>query len=257
MQIKKHIPNTITSLNLLCGVLATVLALSGNIKVAVILVFSGAIFDFFDGFAARALKVSGPIGKELDSLADLISFGFAPAAMYSTYIKHYLTHSYYSNMCTDGLLLFWCLLPFILVVFAGLRLAKFNVDERQTENFLGLTTTATGLFTASLMWMAVSLPGFFTWLRPSFVMIMIFIFCALLVSEVPMFSLKIKHWTWKGNEHRFILLAVALLSIIFLGLGGVAVTILLYVLFSLASFALGDNKDDDKKEAEDTKESIS
>lgn len=239
MQLKKHIPNSITSLNLLCGVLATVFALCGNIKVAAILIFAGAFFDFFDGFAARALGVSGPMGKELDSLADLVSFGFAPAAMYSTYIKYAITGNYFVNLCSSGLLLFWCLLPFILVIFAALRLAKFNIDTRQTENFLGLTTTATGLFTASLLWFVASHPTWFvTWLRPSVVMLMIFIFCVLLVSEVPMFSLKIKHWTWQGNELRFILVAVALISIIFLGLGGVALTILFYIIFSLVRYAI-------------------
>ncbi|MBP5364743.1 MAG: CDP-alcohol phosphatidyltransferase family protein [Bacteroidales bacterium] len=235
MNIKKNIPNSITAMNLLCGVFATVFALGGELKTATLLIFAGAFFDFFDGMVARLLKVSSEIGRELDSLSDLISFGLAPAAMFSTYVKYTLVGQYnYPIANMNGLGLFWVLAPFILVVFAALRLAKFNLDTRQTENFLGLTTTATGLFTASLMWMIVDNIEWFTaWLRPSIVMMAIFIFCVLLVSEVPMFSLKIKHLTWKGNELRFILLAVAIASVVIFGVGGIALTILLYIIFSL------------------------
>lgn len=241
MTIKKHIPNAITCMNLLCGVVATVYAISGHLQTATLLIFAGALFDFCDGFAARGLKVSSDIGKELDSLADLVSFGVAPAAMYSTYIKSLITgQSYYPIGNLGALDLMWTLLPFVLVAFAALRLAKFNLDTRQTENFLGLTTTATGIFTASLMWTIVDHPEWFIgWFGKSVVLMMIFIFCVLLVSEVPMFSLKIKHFVWKGNEQRFILIALAIISICFLGIGGIAVTILAYILFSLVNYALG------------------
>ena len=234
MSIKQNIPNSITAMNLLCGVFATVFALAGDLKSATLFIFAGAVFDFFDGMVARLLKVSSEIGKELDSLADLVSFGFAPAAMYSTYIKYTLIGDYgYPLVNMNGLGLFWVLAPFILVVFAALRLAKFNLDTRQTENFLGLTTTATGLFTASLMWFVVDHIDWFAWFRPSIVLTAIFIFCVLLVSEVPMFSLKIKHWTFRGNELRFCLVAIAIVAIVILGLGGIALTILLYIIFSL------------------------
>lgn len=240
MTIKKHIPNAITSMNLLCGVIATVYAVSGHLQTATLLIFAGALFDFCDGFAARALKVSSEIGKELDSLADIVSFGIAPAAMYSTYIKTLITKQSYFLIGNLGTIeLIWCLLPFILAVFAALRLAKFNLDTRQTEEFLGLTTTATGLFTASLMWTIVDNPEWFVgWFSKSIVMLMIFIFCVLLVSEVPMFSLKIKHFSWKGNELRFILIGVAVVSICLLGVGGIAATILAYILFSLGRYAI-------------------
>lgn len=243
MSIKHYIPNAITSMNLFCGVLATTFALNGELKMATIFIFMGAFFDFFDGFTARMLKVSSSIGKELDSLSDLISFGFAPAAMYSTYIKYLLVEDYSYNIASgNGLFLFWTLSPFILVVFSALRLAKFNLDTRQTENFLGLTTTATGLLSASLLWTASdNIEWFSTWFRPSIVLMTIFIFCALLVSELPMFSLKIKHWTWTGNELRFILVFVAIVSIILVGVGGIACTILLYILFSIGRFAFNKN----------------
>lgn len=234
MSIKKYIPNTITSLNLLCGILATASAFGGQLSAAALFIIAGAVFDFFDGFAARALGVSGPMGKELDSLADNISFGLAPAAIWSTYIRWHVTGSLETaieDMTATQIAL--TAAPLILGVFAGLRLAKFNIDTRQTESFLGLTTTATGLFTASLIWM---LPGneetFRAFLTPAATIVMVVVFCALLVSEIPMFSLKVKHWTWAGNELKVILLAVGLASIIIMGLGGIAVTIALYTIFS-------------------------
>lgn len=226
-------------MNLFCGVLATVCAVSGLIHAATILIFCGAIFDFFDGFAARALNVSSPIGKELDSLADVVSFAIAPAAMYSTYMKYCVTGDWYYHIYyLTPLQMFWVFSPFILAVFGALRLAKFNLDTRQTENFLGLTTTATGLFTASLMWYITDHLNYFTWFRPSIVLTLVLFFCVLLVSEVPMFSLKIKHFTWKGNELRFILVAIGALSLILVGIGGIAITILLYIIFSLVSYAV-------------------
>lgn len=235
MSIKKYIPNTITSLNLLCGILATACAFGGQLSAAALLIIGGAVFDFFDGFVARLLGVSSPMGKELDSLADNISFGLAPAAIWSTYIRWYLTGSYETPLTAmTAAQIALTAAPLILGVFAGLRLAKFNIDTRQTESFLGLTTTATGLFTASFIWM---LPGnealFQAWLTPTATIVMVLIFCALLVSEIPMFSLKVKHWTWAGNELKVILLTVGLVSIILMGLGGIAVTIALYTLFSI------------------------
>ncbi len=244
MSIKKYIPNTITSMNLLCGVIATACAFGGELRAAALFIIAGAVFDFFDGFAARALGVSGPMGKELDSLADNITFGLAPAAIYSTYVRWFLTGSYVTpiaDMATGDIVMTFA--PLVLSVFAGLRLAKFNIDERQTESFLGLTTTATGLFTASLIWM---LPGneklFRYFMTPEVVFIMVAVFCGLLVSEIPMFSLKVKHWTWKGNELKVILLAVGLVSIILMGLGGISVTIALYTIFSIVKSLIPGKK---------------
>lgn len=228
-------------MNLLCGVLATACAFDGLLFAAALLIFAGAIFDFFDGFVARALKVSSEMGKELDSLADNISFGLAPAAMFSAYVRWWLTGSFTAPLATleCGQVALVCA-PLVLGVFAGLRLAKFNIDTRQTENFLGLTTTATGLFTASLFTMMDGNESIFRdVLTPTAVVVMVAVFCALLVSEVPMFSLKVKHWTLKGNELRLLLVAVAIVSIIVLGLGGIAATIALYVIFSIVKWLAG------------------
>nr|WP_319400018.1 CDP-alcohol phosphatidyltransferase family protein [uncultured Carboxylicivirga sp.] len=234
MRILKHIPNTLTSLNVLCGTIATFMALNGMIDWAIWLIFIGSVFDFSDGFAARALKSYSEMGKELDSLADLISFGMAPAAIWSSIIRQIIignTSTPLADMQLADQL--WILSPFILVVFAALRLAKFNVDTRQTENFLGLTTTATGIFTASFAYLFLHRTEWFQWLSPVIILITIGVFCILLVSEIPMFSLKFKNLKWSDNKERFILIAFAIISIVFLFVGGIAATILYYVLISI------------------------
>ncbi len=240
MNIKQHIPNSLTSMNVICGILAVFFALNAHIDLAIWLIFAGALFDFGDGFAARALKAYSDIGKELDSLADLISFGAAPAAIWSTIIKYQLTNSYSTDFFTlntaNQVLV---LLPFIMVAFAALRLAKFNVDTRQTENFLGLTTTATGIFTAAFAYKFLQNPDWFNWLSPTILLVVIGIFCALLISEVPMFSLKFKNMKWAENKERFVLLFLALVFIALLGVGGIAAVILYYIVISVAKWILG------------------
>lgn len=233
----KSIPNFITILNLLCGVGAVFMAIHGRWEAAAYLIFAGSIFDFADGFAARALKAYSEIGKQLDSLADLISFGFAPAAIWSNMmysLKYAATGKAFFDMAwMDQVVVFF---PFILVAFAALRLAKFNVDTRQTENFLGLTTTATGIFTASFALLVKNNTlNLGTIISPSIIIIIIAIFCALLVSEIPMFSLKFKSWGWKGNAQKYILLIAGIALIATLGLGGISLLIVLYILFSMAT----------------------
>jgi len=240
MQVLKHTPNFLTSLNVFCGTLATFLALNGMVDQAIWFIFIGALFDFSDGFAARALKAYSEMGKELDSLADLISFGMAPASIWSAIIRLKIMGSFsvpFSEMQTPEQ--FWIVSPFILVIFSALRLAKFNVDTRQTENFLGLTTTATGIFTASFAYLFLNNPEWFEWLNPIIILILIFVFSLLLVSEIPMFSLKFKNLKWSDNKERFILLGFALTSIALLGLGGIAVTILYYIIVSIIKWLLG------------------
>lgn len=239
MQVTKHVPNFLTSLNVFCGTLATFLALNGMIQIAIWLIFIGALFDFSDGFAARALKAYSEIGKELDSLADLISFGMAPAAILSSIIRIKVMGDFsvsFADMQTPEK--FWILSPFILVVFAALRLAKFNVDTRQTENFLGLTTTATGIFTASFAYLFLNKTDWFNWLSPITILLAVLIFSLLLVSEIPMFSLKFKNFKWTENKERFILLLIAIISIAILGLGGIAATILYYITISVIKWII-------------------
>ena len=231
----KHIPNFLTSLNLLLGAIGTYFAILGRPDLTIICVLLAAVFDFFDGFAARMLKAYSLIGKDLDSLADLISFGLAPAAAYSSLMHYFLTGSWsgeYWNMdFGDKLIL---LSPFVLTIFSALRLAKFNNDSRQTENFLGLTTTATGMFSVSyvyLVYINESFPAIL--INPLSIFLLIIIFSALLVSEIPMFSLKFKHFRWKGNQHRYVLLLISIISLIFTKLGALTIIVPVYVIYSV------------------------
>ncbi len=245
MNIKKHIPNSLTSLNLLCGTLSAVFCLYGLVQVSVLLIFAGALFDFSDGFAARALKAYSPMGKELDSLADLISFGFAPAVILHVLLKKILLGNFDANILDTNLAIqVKVLLPFLLPVFSGLRLAKFNVDTRQSESFIGLTTTATGLFLSSLGYVFYKETGWlYTLINNQWLLLcMIPVFCFLLVSEIPMFSLKFKNYKIADNTDKYVLLIASLFFIVWQGIGGIAITIVLYVIFSIAKLIFSSNK---------------
>ena len=183
MKFVKHIPNTITSMNLLCGALGVIFAFKGALDIAFYLMLAGAVCDFCDGLAARLLKAYSPMGKELDSLADLITFGFLPSIMLYKCMDLYHPGEWY------------CYLPLIIVVFSALRLAKFNIDERQGENFIGLATPACAMICGSFAYIAHfdinNIVGVFTestWMIPAGSAIL----SLLLVSEIPMFSMKFK-----------------------------------------------------------------
>ena len=226
MGIKKHIPNTITCCNLISGCIATVFAFNGQFALALLWIVAGAVFDFFDGMTARLLHVSSPIGKELDSLADDVTFGVAPSAM----VFYELSAMDYPTVM-EPLRPYIPFFAFIMAAFSALRLAKFNLDERQTTSFIGLPTPANALFWGSL------LVGASQWLESSpvnapLLMLMVLLSCYLLVSEIPMFALKFKQWGWKGNEVKYIFVATAAALIILLGVKGIAVVIAWYVLLS-------------------------
>lgn len=183
MKIVKHIPNTITSMNLLCGALGVIFTLQGRLDTAFYLMLAGAVCDFCDGFAARLFNAYSDMGKELDSLADLITFGFLPSIMLYKCMDLYHPGEWY------------CFLPLIIVVFSALRLAKFNIDERQTENFLGLATPACAMICGSFATISHldinNIVGAFTvstWMIPVGAAVL----SLLLVSEIPMFSMKFK-----------------------------------------------------------------
>lgn len=227
MNIKKHIPNTITCCNLLSGCVAAVYAFEGVYPLAFAFIIAGAVFDFFDGLSARALKVSSPIGKELDSLADVITFGFAPATMVFSWLRE----------CADAHLdmLIAFAMPFVaflLVAFSALRLAKFNVDERQTSSFIGLPTPANALFWGALVIGShdaiVGQP--YGWVL---VLGLVLLFSWLLVAEIPMFSLKFKNLSWKCNRIVYIFLLVSLVLLIVLGLNGLSAVIGWYIILSI------------------------
>ena len=198
--MKKHIPNSLTCCNLICGCMATGAAFYGNYQYAVLMIVIGAVFDFFDGMAARALGVSSPIGKELDSLADIVTFGVAPSA-----IIFYLFHEvHYPEMLASAdfsLFTFHFslvkLLPytaFLIAAFSALRLAKFNLDERQHYGFIGLPTPANALFWGSLV---LGEHAFLVSMKFNAVFLFLFmlLFCMLLICEVPMLALKFKNFS--------------------------------------------------------------
>jgi CDP-diacylglycerol--serine O-phosphatidyltransferase len=222
----KHLPNAITLFNLFCGCCAIVSILGGDILTAVGWLAVAAVADFADGAVARALHVQSPIGIQLDSLADMVSFGVAPGAMFFMMLNQaYLP---------DGPA--WQAFPgFVVSVFSGLRLAKFNIDTRQTKHFLGLATPACTILVAGLALVvhfdSFGLSGVL--LQPWLLYTLIVVLSGLLVSEIPMFSLKISPLRWKGNEIKLIFAAVSLLLVFVLGWAAPAAVILLYILVNL------------------------
>ena len=226
--MKKYIPNTITCLNLVSGCIACVIALNNNYLWAFIFIIIGAVFDFFDGFAARLLKAYSNIGKELDSLADVVTFGVAPGMIVYVFLRNTALGNLPSSF------IYLALLAFLIPVFSALRLAKFNVDDRQTSSFIGLPTPADALFWGSLIY---TLPHLYLDISPLYkligVILCIFLFSYLMISEIPMFSLKFKNYGWKGNESRYILIAIAIALLAIFKLSGISVIIIIYVLMSL------------------------
>ena len=224
--LRKHIPNAITCLNLASGCISIVLAFNGQYMNAAWFIALAAVFDFFDGFAARLLKAYSPLGKELDSLADVVSFGVAPGMMIFCFISDLSEPANGSE--------YLAYLAFLIPVFSALRLAKFNLDERQTTSFIGLPVPANALF-----W-AFGIGSSFNYLldtisSPLLVVIAILIASWLLVSPISMFSLKFKHYKWVGNRLRYFFLASCLFLLIILGKSGISACVLWYILLSLFS----------------------
>ena len=225
-----NIPNIITCCNLISGCIATWHAFQGDPDFALLFIIIGAVFDFFDGMTARLLHVSSPIGKELDSLADVITFGFAPSAILFSFLS---THT---TPVTSHL---WIVpfLAFIMAAFSALRLAKFNLDERQTLGFIGLPTPANALFWGGLLtameWQTwfepYQLPTYYIYI----VLALLPVSCYLLVSELPMFALKFKTWGWRGNEVKYIFVLTCIPLILWQGPLGLAAAIAWYVVLSV------------------------
>lgn len=232
----KHIPNFITCLNLLSGCLAIISVILGNPLVAAYLVVAAAIFDFFDGFAARMLNVSSPIGAELDSLADMVTFGVVPGLM----LLHYLSGGISSLTGVEGFLQNPVLLvPFLVPVFSALRLAKFNVDTRQTDSFRGLPTPASALWVISIPLMIEFMP-FHMWWNPENVIVNQWFIIGsaiglsvLMVSDIPLLAMKFKGFGWKGNGVRYIFLIISLVLLIILRPVAIPIILSLYVFISI------------------------
>lgn len=225
MSIKKHIPNSITCCNLICGCVATGFAFNSDYRSAFLFIILGAVFDFFDGFTARLLHVSSNIGKELDSLADDITFGFAPATIVYSLLQDYLPAEYWWTAYG----------AFLIAAFSAVRLAKFNLDERQALGFIGLPTPANALFWGALALYLDNVPPAesYNWYIVAALAVGVIFSSWILVSEVPMFALKFKHYGWKGNEIRYSFILTSAVLLALLGWGGFAAVIVLYVILSV------------------------
>ena len=238
--MKKHIPNAIICCNLISGCVAVVFAVYGFYMLALWAIIAGAVFDFFDGMSARLLGVSSPIGKELDSLADVVTFGVAPSAMLFRLMAN--LNGMYRLELEEGMLnnivsivfSHTPFLAFLMAAFSALRLAKFNLDERQTMGFIGLPTPANALFWGSLIVGWGPKVAFSPAIMPILFVLML-LSCYLLVSEIPMFALKFKTWGWKGNEVKWIFLATCLPLLILFGIGALAIIIAWYLVLSVAT----------------------
>ena len=249
--MKRHIPNSITLCNLICGCIAITYAFHSQLVPALLFIVLGAFFDFFDGFAARKLGVTSPVGKELDSLADVVTFGLAPSAMVFVLLSSYI-HLYAISSGTTlagNPIKFLNVAAFLIAAFSALRLAHFNIDERQTSSFIGLPTPANALLLASV---TITLGNHPEWLRAIgcgmpyslagiiVLCVLIAISCTLLVCNLPIFALKFKHFEWKGNRVRYIfLISAAVLLVIGAAcsltrlIAAVGVVIVWYIILSL------------------------
>lgn len=235
MNIKKHIPNTITCGNLLCGCLAIVKAFQGDLVWAAYLVGIAAVLDFFDGFAARMLKVSSPIGKDLDSLADMVTFGVVPGVVMFHMILFSVNtqEEIYSDRSWTSDHIHWlAYTAFIIPIFSAIRLAKFNNDTRQSDSFIGLPTPANSILICSLPLVMLH-NSFGLSLSPIVLCLLSFVLSFLLVAELPLFALKFKHFNWKGNEIRFVFLGLSLALLIALQFIGIPLIIVLYIIMSV------------------------
>ena len=227
--MKKHIPNSITCCNLICGCIATKFAFEGQASLTLLFIILGAVFDFFDGMSARLLGVSSPIGKELDSLADDVTFGVAPSAMVFYELS---VMEYPAFLAPVSSLLPY--LAFVMAAFSALRLAKFNLDERQSMGFIGLPTPANALFWGSIMVGATNLLESSEWMTVA-VILMTFVSCWILVAEIPMFALKFKHWGWAENKLKYLFIISSALLLAIFRIPGIAIVIAWYVLLSIAT----------------------
>jgi len=236
--IRKYIPNFITCLNIISGSLAVLFAIKGELTVSVSFIFAAAIFDFIDGMAARILKVYSPIGKELDSLADMISFGLAPGMLMMVMQEYAL---FGINVQTENFfdLSKWeivCLSASLLIpVFSAIRLARFNIDKRQTNSFIGLPTPANALFIAALALIIVygkyrALDVFL--LQPVVLLVITIVMSLLLVSGLPMFSLKFENLSWNHNKVRYIFLSISAVLVLAFNIYGIVAAIICFILIS-------------------------
>ena len=237
----KHIPNLLTLGNLLCGLIAILFAVGGHLNIAGGFILLGAFLDFFDGMTARIMHLSGELGKQLDSLADLITFGVAPAFIVFQLFFWIEGQSFFNPLADWPELSpynqkYWAYTAWIIPLFSALRLAKFNIDERQTDNFIGLPTPANALFFISIplilqfqedSWMSTFLG------QTTVLIVLCLVMSFLLIAEIQLFSLKFKTLAWQKNKMRYTLLISSVLLLCVLRFVAVPIILLLYVILSI------------------------
>ncbi|MFC5285039.1 CDP-diacylglycerol--serine O-phosphatidyltransferase [Pedobacter alpinus] len=223
--IKKHIPNAITCANLFSGCIGTIYAFNGDLKTVAYFVILSGVFDFFDGLVARLLNVKSEIGKELDSLADVISFGFLPGLiMYQLLLNSGAGYLAYAG--------------FLIPIFSALRLAKFNIDTRQTEDFIGLNTPMNTFLIISLPYLQDKTDLIS---NTYFLLGLILSLSYLLVSEIKLFSMKVSNLSWAPNKYKFVFVILSVVLLAFLKFAAIPVVLILYIFFSQIHFKYSTN----------------
>ena len=238
LNIKIHIPNLFTLANLFCGLLAIVVAFEGNLSQAAYWVGIGALFDFLDGMVARGLRVSGELGKQLDSLADMVTFGVVPGVILFQLLSESTEHPHLPYI------------GFMVTVFSALRLARFNIDTRQSHSFIGLPTPACAL-------LVVSLPLIIDYSEQLFAITIVtntyflaalsIVMSLLLVSGLPLFALKFKDLRWQNNRIRYLFLIAALILIFAFSFVAIGIIILLYIILSVVKRVVSGGSHPNKK----------
>jgi CDP-diacylglycerol--serine O-phosphatidyltransferase len=233
-RVKKHLPNAITCANLFSGCVGIIFAMQGDLITASYALFLAAIFDFFDGFAARVLKSFSGIGADLDSLADMVSFGVLPAAI--------VFQLFLQSPQIPNISFYLKFVALLIPVFSALRLAKFNTDTRQAEIFIGLPTPANAILIASfplIIQQYPSLSGII--LNPYGLTAFVAVMCALLVVELPLMSLKFKNKDFNKNIYRYLLLLFSAILILFFKFVAVPVVIFIYITLSIIQLKTTNN----------------
>lgn len=243
MSLRRHVPNTITIVNLLCGSIATIFAVQGNLVMAAVFVGLGIFFDFFDGLAARALNVKSELGLQLDSLADMITSGLVPGIVMFQLFQMALPR--YEATAVDweagnDLLEWnfhaWALIGLLVTAASGYRLAKFNIDDRQTDSFIGLPTPANALLIISLPLILIFQPEpalVDVILNPWFLVGLTLFSSFMLNAEIPLFALKFDNWSFADNKLRYFFLLYCLVLVVLVQFAAIPILIISYVILSM------------------------
>ncbi|WP_336234587.1 CDP-diacylglycerol--serine O-phosphatidyltransferase [Flammeovirga sp. MY04] len=220
--MKRHIPNAITCGNLISGCIGITFCFEGNLVMGAFMILIGAGFDFFDGFAARMLKVSSPVGKELDSLADMVTFGVLPSVIMYHLLMYVDVYQYLPY------------LAFLLAAFSAIRLANFNVDERQSDGFIGVPTPATAIIIGSLPLIMQWYPQYDAYVSNVYVLVGLTLLLSYLMNaEIPLVSLKFKNFGWTGNEARYILIISSMILLAIFRVAALPLVVLIQILVSV------------------------